>query len=92
METPTPGREDKVRSRQLAQVPAPTPMAVLNFYSWSLGLLQVNKKKKKIVFYHWHGVIQILEITQIVGFVVNYLHPMLLVYLDGFPPSKVLIG
>ena len=94
MEIPTPGREeDKVRSRHLAQVPAPTRMVVLNFYCWSLGLLHVNlKKKKKIVFYHWHGVIQILEITQIFVFVVNYLYPVLLVYLDGFLPSKVLFG
>ena len=39
----------------------------------------------------WAHLIQILEINQIVGFVVNYLHPVLLVYLDGFLPSKGLI-
>ena len=43
-------------------------------------------------FYHGHDLMQILEINQIVGFVVKYLHPVLLVYLDGFLPSKALIG
>ena len=31
---------------------------------------------------------QILEINWSVGFVVNYLHSVLLVYLDGFLPSE----
>ena len=34
-------------------------------------------------FYHGHGLMQILEINQIVGFVVNHLLPELSVYLDG---------
>ena len=35
---------------------------------------------------------QILDIDQIVGFVVNCLHPVPLVYLGGFLLSEVLIG
>ena len=47
----------------------------------------MNKKKKKSFFYHGHDLMQILKINQIVGFVVDYLHPVLLVY----PDSKALI-
>ena len=37
-----------------------------------------------------HDLMQILN--QIVGFVVNCLHPILLVYHGGFLPSEALIG
>ena len=34
---------------------------------------------------------QIFKINQIIGFLVDYLHPVLLVYPDGFLPSKAQI-
>ena len=44
----------------------------------------------QIFCYHGHDLMQI--VNQIVGFLVNYLHPVLLVYHGGFLPSEALIG
>ena len=43
-------------------------------------------------FYHEHNLMQILEISQIVGFIVSYLQPILLIYLGGFLFSNALIA
>ena len=88
-------QEEKKTRSEVGSWPRCQPRPVWSFLTFIVGLLDSYmwiKKKKKIVFYHWHGVIQILEITQIFVFVVNYLYPVLLVYLDGFLPSKVLFG
>ena len=44
----------------------------------------------QMFFYHGYDPMQILEVIPVVGFVVNYLHPLLLV--SGFLLSKALIG
>ena len=43
-------------------------------------------------FCNGHDPRQILKINPTVGFVVNYLYLVLLAYLFGFLPSKVLTG
>ena len=41
---------------------------------------------------HGHDLMQILEINQVVGFVLSYLHLVLLAYFSGFLLSEALIG
>ena len=61
---------------------------IITFSSWFLGLLHMNQ----LFFCHGYNRIQILEIDHIVGFVVNYLHLVPLVYPGGFFLSKALVG
>lgn len=52
----------------------------------------VSWTPESMFFYHGYYLMQILEINQNIGLVASYFHPVLLVYLDGFLPSKALTG
>ena len=54
--------------------------------------LLVSWTHESMFLYHGHYLMQILEINQVIWLVASYLHPVLLVYLDGFLPSKALTG
>ena len=54
--------------------------------------LLVSWTHESMFLYHGHYLMQILETNQVIWLVASYLHPVLLVYLDGFLPSKALTG
>ena len=82
-EIPMPGREEDNIRNSCLKIPDQTHMIIHVFFLVSWALIH-EKKKKKCFFYHGHDLMQIFKINQIIGFLVDYLQPVLLVY-PGLP-------
>ena len=57
-------------------------------FSWLFGALYINS----MFVYHGHVPMLVLKINPIVGFLANYLCPVLLDYFGGFLHTKAIIG
>ena len=83
----TPGQEDDIRGRQLAQDAGPTWFVWSFMFSWLLRPLHINQ----VLSYHRPDPMLVLEINPVVGFVANYLC-LVLGYLSEFLYFQDLTG